>query len=466
MTITATQLDDALLVGITGSGVQSTGLTVAVAGLPAPVGAVVGIARQSGGEVEAEVVGFRDNRTLVMPLEDLDGVRRGSEVRLIRTSRRLKIGPALLGRVVDARGRSIDGRPQPLLDERFKLQPPSIAATERPRIDAALGTGVRSIDGMLTCGRGQRLGIFAGSGVGKSVLMGMMARYTQADVTVIALIGERGREVNEFLERELGPERLARSVVVVATSNEPALLRVQAAYAATAIAEYFRDAGKDVLLVMDSVTRFALAQREIGLAAGEPPTTRGFPPSTFALLPRLVERAGRTQRGSITAFYSVLVEGDDENEPIADTMRGLLDGHVWLTRRLAERGHYPAIDVLRSISRLANDLSTPEEKQARQIVRELLATFAENEDLVTIGAYRKGANRTLDAAVDMREEINRHLRQTVDERITIDQVRKDLAALAGKCLTRMNSPGPTATAAPPLPPPGGAAKRPTVIKGS
>jgi flagellum-specific ATP synthase len=466
MSITATQLDGAMLTGITGSVVQTTGLTVAVAGLPAPVGAVVGIRRQADGEVEAEVIGFRDDRTLVMPLEDLDGVRRGSEVRLIRTARRIKIGPALLGRVVDARGRCIDGRPQPMLAERFKLQGPNVAATERPRIDAALGTGVRCIDGMLTCGRGQRLGIFAGSGVGKSVLMGMMARYTQADVTVIALIGERGREVNEFLERELGPEGLARSVVVVATSNEPALLRVQAAYAATTIAEYFRDAGNNVLLVMDSVTRFALAQREIGLAAGEPPTTRGFPPSTFALLPRLVERAGRTHRGSITAFYSVLVEGDDENEPIADAVRGLLDGHVWLTRRLAERGHYPAIDVLRSISRLANDLSTPEEKQARQVVRELLATYAENEDLVTIGAYRKGANRTLDAAVDMRDEINRHLRQAVEERVTIEQVRRDLAALAGKCLTRLSSAGPMAAVAPPLPPPGGAAKRPTVIKGA
>jgi flagellum-specific ATP synthase len=364
----------------------------------------------------------------------------------------IKIGPALLGRVVDARGRCIDGRPQPMLADRFHLQNCAVAATERPRIDAALGAGVRCIDGMLTCGRGQRLGIFAGSGVGKSVLMGMMARYTQADVTVIALIGERGREVNEFIERELGPEGLARSVVVVATSNEPALLRVQAAYAATTIAEYFRDAGKNVLLVMDSVTRFALAQREIGLAAGEPPTTRGFPPSTFSLLPRLVERAGRTQRGSITAFYSVLVEGDDENEPIADAVRGLLDGHVWLSRRIAERGHYPAIDVLRSISRLANDLSTPEERQSRQVVRELLATYAENEDLITIGAYRKGANRTLDVAVEMRDEINRYLRQEVDERVGIEQVRRDLVALAGKCKSRLNSASAaSAPSAPPMP---------------
>ena len=469
MPIYASQLDGAMLSGITGSVVQTTGLTVAVAGLPAPVGAVVGMRRQSGGEVEAEVIGFRDDRTLVMPLADLDGVRRGSEVRLIRTARSLKIGPGLLGRVIDARGRCIDGRVQPMLDERFPLQNSGVAATERPRIDTPLGTGVRCIDGLLTCGRGQRLGIFAGSGVGKSVCMGMMARYTQADVTVIALIGERGREVNEFIERELGPEGLARSVVVVATSNEPALLRVQAAYAATAVAEYFRDAGKNVLLVMDSVTRFALAQREIGLAAGEPPTTRGFPPSTFALLPRLMERAGRTARGSITAFYSVLVEGDDENEPIADAVRGLLDGHVWLSRRIAERGHYPAIDVLRSISRLANDLSTPDEKKARQVIRELLAAYAENEDLINIGAYRKGSNRTLDAAVEMRDEINRFLRQQVDERIELSQVRSELVGLGAKCQARLSlTAAPVAPAM--TPPPAGApsqpapAKRSTVIK--
>jgi flagellum-specific ATP synthase len=370
-----------------------------------------------------------------------------------------------LGRVVDARGRCIDNRPQPMLGDRFRLSPDPVPATARPRIDAPLGTGVRCIDGLLTCGHGQRLGIFAGSGVGKSVLMGMMARYTQAEVTVIALIGERGREVNEFIQRELGPEGLARSVVVVAASNEPALLRVQAAYAATAIAEYFRDMGKNVLLVMDSVTRFALAQREIGLAAGEPPTTRGFPPSTFALLPRLVERAGRTARGSITAFYSVLVEGDDENEPIADTVRGLLDGHVWLSRRIAERGHYPAIDVLRSISRLANDLSSPDEKNARRLVRELLATYAENEDLINIGAYRKGANRTLDAAVEMRDDINRFLQQQVDERTDLDQVRRDLSALAAKCQARLSLASSTMAANLPQPPQqAGPAKRPTVIK--
>ena len=299
-------------------------------------------------------------------MEALDGIRRGSEVRLVRTSRSLRVGPELLGRVIDAKGRVIDGRPQPMLRERRGLQGSTPLATDRPRIDAPLGTGVKAIDAMLTCGRGQRLGIFAGSGVGKSVLMGMMGRYTSADVSVIALIGERGREVNEFIDRELGPEGRARSVVVVATSNEPALMRLEAAHAATTVAEYFRDLGRDVLLIMDSVTRYAMAKREIGLAAGEPPTTRGYPPSVFAMLPRLVERAGRTTHGSVTAFYSVLVEGDDENEPIADAVRGLLDGHVWLSRRLAERGHYPAIDVLRSVSRLINDLSNPQQKQAVQ----------------------------------------------------------------------------------------------------
>ncbi|MBX3424335.1 MAG: FliI/YscN family ATPase [Pirellulales bacterium] len=429
----APQLDSALVAGLTGSVAQTVGLTVAVAGMPAPVGAQVQIARQDGGAIDAEVVGFRDEHTLVMPLGELDGVRRGAPVKLVRTTRTIKIGPGLLGRVIDARGRCIDGRPQPMLRERFPLVREVVLATERPRIDAPLATGVKAIDGLLTCGQGQRLGIFAGSGVGKSVLMGMMARNTQADVAVIALIGERGRELNEFIQRDLGPEGLARSVVVVATSNEPALLRVQAAYAATAVAEYFRDAGKNVLLIMDSVTRFALAQREIGLSAGEPPTTRGFPPSTFAMLPRLVERAGRTVRGSITGFYSVLVEGDDENEPIADTVRGLLDGHIWLSRRLAQRGHFPAIDVLKSISRLFHDLSSPEQRRAAQTLRELLAVYAENEDLVTIGAYRKGANPKLDLAIEHRDAIHALLRQEIDETQALDDLLTAVRILAARC---------------------------------
>lgn len=428
-----THMDGAILANLTGSVVQTVGLTAAVADFPAPVGALVSIQRSSQADLEAQVVGFRDNQTLVMPLGNLDGIRRGSAVRLVRTSRTLRVGDGLLGRVIDARGRCIDGRPQPMLRERMPLESQPINPTHRPEIDTPLSTGVKAIDGMLTCGRGQRLGIFAGSGVGKSVLLGMMGRYTDADVTVIALIGERGREVNEFIQRELGPEGLARSVVVVATSNEPALLRVQAAYAATTIAEHFQNAGKDVLLVMDSVTRFALAQREIGLSAGEPPTTRGFPPSTFSLLPSLVERAGRSPQGSITAFYSVLVEGDDENEPIADTVRGLLDGHVWLSRRLAERGHFPAIDILRSISRLMNAISTDEEQRAAKTIRQLLATLQENEDLLSIGAYRQGTNRELDVAVAMRDKIFELLTQDVNARCSVAEARKDLVQLAQMC---------------------------------
>ena len=285
------------------------------------------------------------------------------------------------------------------------------------------------MDGLMTCGKGQRMGIFAGSGVGKSVLLGMMARYTNADVNVIALIGERGREVNEFIERDLGPEGLARSVVVVATSNEPAILRTQAAQTATAIAEYFRDQGKDVMLMMDSLTRFALAQREIGLAAGEPPTTRGFPPSVFAILPKLVERAGRSSKGSITAFYTVLVEADDPNEPIADTVRGLIDGHTWLSRRMASRTHYPAIDVLESLSRLMTEVVDPEHRRAAQAVRELLAVYRDHEDLISIGAYRRGSNKMVDAAIDMQDDLNKFLRQQVDERSSVEDARTGLMQL-------------------------------------
>ncbi len=432
-------VDGALLAGLTGSVVQTIGLTAAVADFPAPVGALVSIEQPQGPGIEAEVVGFRDQQTLVMPLGNLQGIRRGSPVKLVRTTRTLRVGDGLIGRVIDARGRAIDGRPQPMLQERMPYHSNGILPTQRPRIEAPLATGVRAVDGLLTCGQGQRLGIFAGSGVGKSVLLGMMGRYTDADVNVIALIGERGREVNEFIQRELGPAGLARSVVVVATSNEPALLRVQAAYAATSVAEYFRNRGQQVLLVMDSITRFALAQREIGLSAGEPPTTRGFPPSVFAHLPKLVERAGRAAEGSITAFYSVLVEGDDENEPIADTMRGLLDGHVWLARRLAERGHYPAIDVLGSISRLMPDVTSPDHRQAAQVLRKLLAVLHENEDLLSIGAYRAGSNRQLDVAVALRSQIETLLQQQQDEQISLAAARQAVLELADRATTELTN---------------------------
>ena len=345
----------------------------------------------------------------------------------------LRVGSELLGRVVDARGQTIDRLPPPVLNERAPLTGPPPVATDRPRIDAPLSTGVRAIDGLLTCGLGQRIGIFSGSGVGKSVALGMMARYTSADVTVVGLIGERGREVNDFVERDLGPSGLARSVVVVATSDQPALVRVQAAQAATSVAEYFRDQGKNVLLIMDSLTRFALAQREIGLAAGEPPTTRGYPPSVFALLPRLVERAGRAPRGSITALYSVLVEGDDVTEPVSDAVRGLLDGHIVLSRKLASQAHWPAIDVLESISRLFPEITPPEQRAAAQTLRELLAAYRDHEDLISIGAYRGGANPTVDAAIATRDEIHRYLRQAIDESSNVETARADLLKLAQRC---------------------------------
>ena len=327
-----------------------------------------------------------------------------------------------------------------MLSQRRLLRCNPETPTRRPRIDQPLCTGLKAIDGLLTCGQGQRLGIFAGSGVGKSVLLGMMGRYTNADVTIIALVGERGREVNEFINCQLGPDGLRRSVIIVATSDQLAQMRVQAAYTATTIAEYYRDEGMNVLLIMDSITRFALAQREIGLAAGEPPTTRGFPPSVFAKLPKLVERAGRNQAGTITAFYSVLVEGDDENEPVADTMRGLLDGHVWLSRSLAERGHFPAIDILRSISRLANEVTSNEHQTGVQTLRRLLAIYAKNEDLLSIGAYRQGSNRELDVAVEMRDAFDQFLQQTMTESTTLEQVQQEVARLAQLCRDKLAAP--------------------------
>jgi FliI/YscN family ATPase len=414
---------------LVGSVARTVGMTVSAAGFPAPVGAVAEVECQTGGSLLAEVIGFSDNLTILYPTRDISGVRQGSRVRLVRTARWLRVGQGLLGRVVNAEGEAIDGKPQPALADRtaFWRDPPH--PCHRPRIDEPLGTGVRAIDGLLTCGKGQRLGVFSGSGVGKSVMLGMMARYTSADVIVIALIGERGREVNDFLQRDLGPEGLAKSVVVVASSNEPALVRVHAASTATAIAEYFRDQGKDVLLLMDSLTRFALAQREIGLAAGEPPTTRGFTPSVFALLPRLVERSGRSPEGSITAFYSVLVEGDDPNEPISDAVRGLLDGHIWLSRKLSSKGHYPAVDVLESLSRLMPEVTTEQHRQAALLVRELLAAYRDHEDLISIGAYRRGSNPRVDLGVEMLDSINGYLRQRVEDQSTLKASQRALMAL-------------------------------------
>lgn len=435
----AEHLETMMPTALTGTVARTVGMTISVAGFPAPVGAVAEIQREAGPVLLAEVIGFRDEMTVLYPFSELSGVRHGNRVRLARTTRWLRVGEQLLGRVIDAAGNALDGRPQPALDDRtsFSRHPPH--PCRRPRIDQILLTGIRAIDGLLTCGKGQRMGVFSGSGVGKSVLLGMMARYTSADVIVIALVGERGREVNEFIERDLGEEGLAKSVVVVATSNEPALVRVQAASTATAVAEYFRDRGKDVLLLMDSLTRYAFAQREIGLAAGEPPTTRGYPPSVFGLLPKLVERAGRSPKGSITAFYAVLVEADDPNEPISDAVRGLLDGHTWLSRELASRGHYPAIDVLESLSRLMPEVTSQEHQQAAVSLRELLAAYRDHQDLISVGAYRRGSNKTVDVAVEMLDQVNRYLCQPIEQPSTLQEAQEGLVQLHREYVQRIRT---------------------------
>ncbi len=391
------------------------GLIIEVTGLQAEVGEVCLIdAARDRPPVSAEVVGFRDGRTLLMPLGELQGIGPGTKVLATGAPFRVAVGDGLLGRVIDGLGMPLDDREPPSQTTARSTIAAPPGALSRPRITERVGMGVRALDGLVPCGRGQRLGIFAGSGVGKSSLLGMIARSTSASVNVIALVGERGREVREFVERDLG-DALAHSVVVVATSDQPALVRIKAALTATTIAEHFRDQGHDVMLMMDSVTRFAMAQREIGLAIGEPPATRGYTPSVFALLPRLLERAGSSPRGSITALYTVLVDGDDMNEPIADAVRSILDGHVVLTRSLAHAGHYPAIDVLHSVSRLVGEIVSPEIAQAGQRLRAALAVLHEKEDLVSIGAYNPGTDPALDAALEHRQRIEDFLRQPTNE---------------------------------------------------
>ncbi len=405
------------------------GLIIEATGLQAEIGEVCLVGTDRNREaVSAEVVGFREGRTLLMPLGELHGIGPGTRVLATGAPFRIVVGEELLGRIVNGLGHPDDGAAPPAGEARSTIAAPP-GALSRPRISERVGLGVRALDGLVPCGRGQRLGIFAGSGVGKSSLLGMIARSSSADVNVIALVGERGREVREFIERDLG-DALERSVVVVATSDQPALVRIKAAFTATTIAEHFRDQGHDVMLMMDSVTRFAMAQREVGLAIGEPPATRGYTPSVFALLPRLLERAGTSTHGSITALYTVLVDGDDMNEPIADAARSILDGHVVLTRSLAHAGHYPAVDVLQSVSRLVGEIVSPDVVAAGQRLRSALSVLREKEDLVAIGAYQHGSDPALDAALAHRASIDAFLRQPVQERSDPSHTDATLVELA------------------------------------
>ena len=407
------------------------GLTIESIGPDAKLNDLCEIIAEDGKRIMAEVVGFRDKSLLLMPFDSVEGVGVGCMVENTGKPLSIPVGDELLGHTLDGVGRIDDGSILELNEEYpAEAQPPD--PMDREIISEVLPLGVKAVDGLITVGKGQRIGIFAGSGVGKSTLMGMFARNTKAEVNVIALIGERGREVREFVEHDLGEEGMARSVVVVATSDKPALIRNKAAKTATSIAEYFRDQGKDVLLMMDSLTRFSMAQREIGLASGEPPVTRGYPPSVYSEMPRLLERAGNSDKGSITGLYTVLVDGDDFNEPITDTARSILDGHIMLDRRLAQRNHYPAIDVLQSISRVMSAIADREHKQAAGKMKNVLATYREAEDLINIGAYKSGSNKNIDFAIEKIDKVNEFLMQEThtkydfeDEIETLEEMFKE-----------------------------------------
>lgn len=414
-------------VRVNGKVTQVIGLTVESEGPDASIGDVCLIyPARSGKPLKAEVVGFRDNKVILMPLGELQSIGPGCDVVGTGKPLTVQVGSDLLGKVLDGLGQPLDGT---FISSRMPHHSTHNQPSNplmRPRVHEPLSVGVRAIDGLLTVGKGQRVGIFAGSGVGKSTLLGMVARNTAADVNVIALIGERGREVLEFIEKDLGPEGLARSVVIVATSDQPALIRMKGALIATTIAEYFRDRGLNVMLMMDSVTRYAMALREVGLAIGEPPATRGYTPSVFAALPKLLERAGTSQKGSITAFYTVLVDGDDMNEPIADAVRGILDGHIVLSRDLAHKGHFPAIDVLASISRVMKEIVPEEQQDAANELKRLLAIYKSSEDLINIGAYQRGSNEKIDQAIEAHDAIQAFTRQKTNEKIDYETSREAL----------------------------------------
>jgi flagellum-specific ATP synthase len=409
---------------------QVIGTVVESNGPPMSIGETANIIyKRSAEPVLAEAVGFRDSKVLLMPLGELGGIAAGSDVVALGHPLQIGLTPQLLGRVLDGLGRPIDrlGRIIDATPAEITGAPPD--ALKRRRVTEPLGLGVRAVDGLLTAGKGQRIGIFSGSGVGKSTMLGMIARNTTADVNVIALVGERGKEVRDFIERDLGEAGLKRSVVIVATSDQPALVRIKAAYVATRIAEYYRDAGLDVMLMMDSVTRFAMAQREVGLAIGEPTTTRGYTPSVFAALPKLLERAGTSETGTITALYTVLVDGDDMNEPVADAVRAILDGHIVLSRRLASANQFPAIDVLASVSRVMPDVVTPEHFAAASKVRDMMAIYREAEDLINIGAYVAGSNPRVDLAIARHETIRSFMRQGINDVSTLAEAQRAVTAL-------------------------------------
>ncbi len=421
-------------VRVNGRVTRVVGLIMEGIGFGASVGEICRVYPRDGMKgLDCEVVGFSGDRILLMPLGEVFGIGPGSKIVTKRSCARVKVSERLLGRTLDGMGLPIDGLGEVEPDMEYPLYSAPDNPLLRRRIDKPLDVGIKALNGLLTVGRGQRIGIFAGSGVGKSVLMGMMARNTSADVNVIALVGERGREVKEFIEKDLGPEGLARSVVVVATSDQPPLIRMRAAFMATAIAEYFRDKGRDVLLMMDSVTRFAMAQREVGLAAGEPPATKGYPPSVFTMLPKLLERVGTSSSaGTITGFYTILVEGDDINDPVGDTTRSILDGHVVLSRAIASGGHYPAIDVLESVSRVMIDVVPTWHMEAAAKVRALMASYRKAYDLISIGAYKDGSDPDVDMSIRAIKAINKFLRQGIGERVTFNESLTMLLSLAGE----------------------------------
>ncbi len=415
---------------LTGKIENIVGMSIEASGGRAAVGDICRIYNgDSGGQVTAEVVGFKNDHILLMPYSDMNGISAGNFVRNTGRQLTLQVGEFLRGRIINALGQPIDGKGPFEGGAPYCVGGNYINPLQRPPIRERIQFGVKAIDGMITIGKGQRIGIFAGSGVGKSTLMGMIAKNVTADINVIALVGERGREVLEFVEKDLGPEGMKRSILVVATSDQPAMLRMRCPSVATGIAEYFRDQGYDVLLMMDSLTRFAMAQREIGLAIGEPPVSRGYTPSMYAEMPKLLERSGNFSRGSITGVYTVLVEGDDTNEPIADTVRGILDGHIVLSRQLANSNHYPAIDVSASISRLMTEIVSPEHRQLASRIRDIMSVYEKNADLVSIGAYKPGTNRKLDFAMSKIDAVNSFLTQDVNEAFSYDQCVAEMAKL-------------------------------------